>query len=45
MVIIRIANDQIPFNPSNAEATFIQSKRTLSVLKNNLNPVMPLLIG
>ena len=34
-----------PFNPSNAEATFVQSKRTQRVFENHLNPVMLVFIG
>ena len=34
----------IPYNPSNAEATFIQTK-VLNISENHLNPVMLVFIG
>ena len=39
-----ILNKRIPFNPFNAEATFIQRTRTQGILENGLNPVMLVLI-
>ena len=37
--------EDVRFNPSNAEDTFIQSTRTQNILENHLNPVMLVFIG